>query len=116
MALLASYILTIIYLSGPLENLMQQLPILSRASVALDKVESFGFMLNQCQGPPSPARLPPTWQRLELTHVTYGKGGADATPFTVGPISLAFTRSEVVFLIGGNGSGKSTLAKLITGL
>ncbi|MEA5452800.1 cyclic peptide export ABC transporter [Leptolyngbya sp. CCNP1308] len=117
MALLASYILTIIYLSGPLENLMRRLPILSRASVALDKVESFGFMLNQCQEPPSPAPLAPTWQRLELTHVTYSYDrGADATPFTVGPFSLAFSRPEVVFLIGGNGSGKSTLAKLITGL
>lgn len=117
MALLASYILTIIYLSGPLENLMRRLPILSRASVALDKVESFGFMLNQCQEPPSPTPLCPTWQRLELTHVTYSYDrGADATPFTVGPFSLVFTRPEVVFLIGGNGSGKSTLAKLITGL
>ncbi|WP_204153676.1 cyclic peptide export ABC transporter [Leptolyngbya sp. CCY15150] len=118
-ALLASYILTIIYLSAPLENLMRRLPILSRASIALDKVESFGFMLNHCQEPPSPIRLPqsPTWQRLELNHVTYDYDrGADTTPFTVGPINLILTRPEVVFLIGGNGSGKSTLAKLITGL
>lgn len=117
MALISSYILTIIYLNGPLENLMRRLPILSRASVALDKVESFGFMLNQHQEPPSLQDLTPTWQTLELKNVTYCYDrGDDTPPFTVGPINLSFMRPEVVFLIGGNGSGKSTLAKLVTGL
>ncbi|MFG6100118.1 cyclic peptide export ABC transporter [Leptothoe sp. ISB3NOV94-8A] len=117
MTLFSSYVLTVIYLNGPLENLMRRLPILSRASVALDKVESFGFMLNQFPELPSIESLSPSWQHLELKNVVHHYDrGADTTPFTVGPINLAFKRPEVVFLIGGNGSGKSTLAKLITGL
>ncbi|ESA33416.1 cyclic peptide transporter [Leptolyngbya sp. Heron Island J] len=115
--LFSSYVLTVIYLNGPLENLMRRLPILSRASVALDKVESFGFMLNQSPEPPSIESLSTSWQRLELKNVIHSYDrGADTPPFTVGPINLVFTRPEVVFLIGGNGSGKSTLAKLLTGL
>ncbi|EKU96346.1 cyclic peptide transporter [Leptolyngbya sp. PCC 7375] len=117
MTLFSSYVLTVIYLNGPLENLMRRLPILSRASVALDKVESFGFMLNQFPELPSIESLSPSWQHLELKNVVHHYDrGADTTPFTVGPINLVFKRPEVVFLIGGNGSGKSTLAKLITGL
>ena len=115
--LLSSYVLTVIYLNGPLENLMRRLPILSRASVALDKVESFGCMLNQSSEPPSIESLSTSWHHLELKNVIHRYDRvADTPPFTVGPINLVFTRPEVVFLIGGNGSGKSTLAKLITGL
>jgi putative pyoverdin transport system ATP-binding/permease protein len=36
--------------------------------------------------------------------------------FALGPVDLAFSPGELVFLIGGNGSGKTTLAKVIVGL
>ncbi|MGP1384406.1 MAG: cyclic peptide export ABC transporter [Thainema sp.] len=117
--LVSSYILTIIYLTTPLENLMRRLPILSRASVALDQVESFGLMLHRWLEPPSTHVMPQQqdWQHLELRGVTHTYANdRDSNPFTLGPLHLTFYPREVVFIIGGNGSGKSTLAKLITGL
>jgi len=36
--------------------------------------------------------------------------------FTLGPIVLAITPGEMLFITGGNGSGKTTLVKLLAGL
>jgi cyclic peptide transporter len=58
-----------------------------------------------------------SWQRLELVGVTHAyRKEQDDSSFTLGPLNLTLTASQLVFIIGGNGSGKSTLAKLLTGL
>lgn len=116
---LASYILTSIYLAAPLENLMRRLPILSRASVAFDKVESFGLMLNSHAIELEPSSLVSnlTLKSLELRHITHTyRGDREDDRFVLGPIHLMFQPGELVFIVGGNGSGKSTLAKLMVGL
>jgi putative ATP-binding cassette transporter len=61
--------------------------------------------------------IPLHWERLELAGVThtYHREKEDGD-FKLGPIDMAFSPGELVFLIGGNGSGKTTLAKIITGL
>lgn len=118
-SVLSSYILTSIYLAAPLENLMRRLPILSRASVALDKVESFGLMLTShaTESEPSSFVSNSTWKVLELCQITHTyRGDREDDRFVLGPIHLTFQPEELVFIVGGNGSGKSTLAKLITGL
>ncbi len=40
----------------------------------------------------------------------------DDCPFSIGPLNIAFSAGEIVFITGGNGSGKSTLLNVITGL
>lgn len=115
---LAGYILTFTYLMLPFDNLVNNLPQLSRASVALQKIESLGLSLNQraeASTIPPPPRS--TWQCLELKKVTHTyQGEQEDSSFVLGPIDLTLQPRELVFIVGGNGSGKSTLAKLITGL
>jgi putative ATP-binding cassette transporter len=54
---------------------------------------------------------------LELRDVTFTyPHEANDREFTLGPVSLRFSRGESVFVVGGNGSGKSTLAKVLCGL
>lgn len=115
---LSGYILTFTYLMLPMENLVNNLPILSRAGIALQKIESLGLSLAsraEIITPPPP--INPNWRRLELRGVTHTYHmEQEDSEFTLGPIDLTLSPGEIVFIVGGNGSGKSTLAKLMTGL
>ncbi|WP_437970198.1 cyclic peptide export ABC transporter [Sorangium sp. So ce260] len=118
---LIGYAIILLYLMTPMQVLIGALPALSRAGIAVKKVEDLGAGLAVEAGEAgeveAPAPLPEKWRRLELAGVThaYRSEGKDDT-FTLGPIHLGVRRGELIFLVGGNGSGKTTLAKLITGL
>jgi putative ATP-binding cassette transporter len=117
---LTGYVLTILYLMGPLRQFMNTLPTFGRADIALKKIENLGLSLSPAasQGDSvvktAPAR---PWKQLELrdVHFAYRQDGRDGD-FTLGPIDFVLRPGETVFVVGGNGSGKSTLAKLFVGL
>ncbi|MDX2098188.1 MAG: cyclic peptide export ABC transporter [Leptolyngbyaceae cyanobacterium bins.59] len=115
---LSGYILTFTYLMLPMDNLVNNLPTLSRAGIALNKIESLGLSLEsraEVMTPPPPVN--PQWHQLDLKGITHTyHTQQEDSEFTVGPIDLTFRPGEIVFIVGGNGSGKSTLAKLMTGL
>jgi putative pyoverdin transport system ATP-binding/permease protein len=102
-----------------LQVILNTLPQLSRANVALRKTEELGFTLSS-QGVEKVAdeeASPQNWRSLELrsvTHVYHREGEGD--DFVLGPLDLNFKPGELVFIVGGNGSGKTTLVKLLTGL
>ena len=115
----SSYVLTFMYLNNYLGSIMEILPGLSRAKVALDKIERLGLQLeaNSEKKAAPTNNLNSSWQSLELREVTHSyRGEREDSGFILGKINLTFTAGELVFIVGGNGSGKSTLAKLITGL
>jgi len=117
---LTGYVMTTLYLMGPLAGVMGSIALFGRANVALQKIEELGLSLSKrsselCTGEMS--EQPIAWQRLDLIGVTHSyHREKEGSNFILGPIDLTFHRGELVFLGGGNGSGKSTLAKIITGL
>ncbi|NJL00155.1 MAG: cyclic peptide export ABC transporter [Spirulinaceae cyanobacterium RM2_2_10] len=123
---LAAAVLAFAYLIGPMENIVNKLPLLGKADVALSKIEQLNLGLSQksetSQQPSThqPQKLPPLaadWQALALRGVVCHYGNLEREQrFVLGPIDLQFQPGELVFIIGGNGSGKSTLAKLLVGL
>jgi putative ATP-binding cassette transporter len=120
-AVLSGYALTIIFLVVPLDAITTILPLLSKASIALKKIESISLALASRSEQnliilelAEPSR---NWKQLQLQKVTHAyRGEQKESCFTLGPIDLTFHPQELMFLVGGNGSGKSTLAKLLTGL
>lgn len=110
--------LTILYMLGPLGVVVNAVPSLSRANIAIMKIQkldlSLGAESSEDNSPPPPDRI---WKRLELVNVTHSyRQKDDNGNFTLGPLNLTFSPGEMVFVTGGNGSGKTTLIKLITGL
>lgn len=117
---LSGYALTILYLLAPLDYIMSTLPIFSKATVALGKIDTFKSSLSNYSDENSlmsKVKSDNFCQHLEFLGVThtYHQEQEDIA-FTLGPIDLAISGGKIIFIIGGNGSGKSTLIKLITGL
>ncbi|MDZ8026736.1 MAG: cyclic peptide export ABC transporter [Nostoc sp. DedQUE11] len=115
---LSGYILTFTYLVLPMDNIISKLPLLSKASIALQKIDSLGLSLaNNSEVSAVPPAVKSSWQTLTFKSITrtYYTNQEDNS-FIFGPIDLILYPQELVFIVGGNGSGKSTLAKLITGL
>ncbi|MBD2613439.1 cyclic peptide export ABC transporter [Nostoc punctiforme FACHB-252] len=117
--ILSAYALTIIYLISPLEYIMSTMPNITRAVVALKKVESLGLSLTNSAHEIVDDTLFKShkWKHLKLENITHSYyHEPEENSFVLGPINLKLHQGEIIFILGGNGSGKSTLAKLITGL
>ncbi|MEM9266977.1 MAG: cyclic peptide export ABC transporter [Cyanobacteria bacterium P01_F01_bin.13] len=116
---LTGYILALLYVRTSLLSVIDALPELSEAAVALRKVEAVGLDLatEEPANVSNVSDLSLPWQSLKLVNVIhrYYREREDDV-FSLGPINLEFRPGELVFLVGGNGSGKTTLAKLICGL
>lgn len=117
-AVLSAYILTVTYLMLPMQSILDKLQALSKATVALQKIERMGLILagNKENYIEAKNKDIKTFSKLELKQVVHAYPGEEENRFSLGPVDLTFKPGEIVFIVGGNGSGKSTLAKLITGL
>src|ERR1043166_357968 len=117
---LTGYVITTLYLMGPLAGVLSSFSMFGRANVALQKIQTLGVSLSTrfsevCPSAPEPED--PCFDTLHLDHISHSyQHEKDDRPFVLGPMNLTFRPGELVFLVGGNGSGKSTLAKLILGL
>jgi len=119
-ATLTAFAMVLLFLMTPLQVMMNTVPALGRASVAIDKVESLGLSLmveTTNSGQDLRAVTGPDWKLVELVGIThtYRREGEDSH-FILGPINLSLNRGQILFITGGNGSGKTTLAKLLLGL
>lgn len=117
---LIGFSLALLYLMTPLQVIMNSLPALARANIAIANAHNLGLLLTFAAAPEksifSTRRHEPATQ-LELSQVTYTYKQEDsADEFVLGPIDLSVARGELLFITGGNGSGKTTLAKLLVGL
>jgi putative ATP-binding cassette transporter len=117
--MLTGYTLALLYLMTPLQVIMNTLPNLTRASVALNNIKELQIDLEGAASEKVLANDVPAekWHTLEFASVahTYSRENEEE-PFVLGPINLAFRCNEIVFITGGNGSGKTTFAKLLCGL
>jgi putative ATP-binding cassette transporter len=116
-ATLNGYVLVILYLMSPVEQIMAWLPYMNWAMESVRQIENLGLLLDQC-APEAPATAPVArWQQIEFVDVTHAyRREGRPHGFVLGPFQLTLSPGEIIFVIGGNGSGKTTLAKLITGL
>ncbi|KAF1033212.1 MAG: ABC transporter ATP-binding/permease protein YojI [Pseudomonas sp.] len=119
-AMMSGFVLVLLYMKGPLENLIANLPIISRAQIAFRRIAD----LSERFSSPEPhllldadeSRTPPL-QHLELRDVQYAFAPVEGSePFKLGPVNLTIEPGEILFIVGENGCGKTTLIKLLLGL
>lgn len=114
----AAFVLVLVFLRMPLNDLIGSLPILMAGNVALAKIDSLALAAHH-EGfdAPAPAAMLPGEEALRLEGLVFEyPHAADDYGFRLGPVDLSVRAGETLFIVGGNGSGKSTLAKLLTGL
>ncbi len=116
---LTSFIIALLYLTTPLQVIVNMIPSLGHANVALQNIQSIGLTLSASeQVPSSLEKLAPFgWRVIEFSSITHEYGDENERQgFTLGPLTLRFLPGVITFIVGGNGSGKTTFAKLLTGL
>ena len=117
------FILVLLFIRGPLEQVVEAMPIIAQTQVAFRKLSQVSDdfeigeeHLNLDLDLQIDSR--DSFETLELRGASYSfppsKPGASG--FTLGPIDLTFRRGEMVFIVGENGCGKTTLIKLLLAL
>ncbi|MDN5880962.1 MAG: cyclic peptide export ABC transporter [Nitrosospira sp.] len=114
--IMTGFALVFVYMVGPLEALLLNIPRANLAQVSADRISEITrtMVASEIQ---TDALGPPKLQSITLQGVLhrYYHEQSDEL-FTLGPIHLEFRPGQITFLVGGNGSGKTTLAKLLVGL
>ncbi|MBN9134174.1 MAG: cyclic peptide export ABC transporter [Nitrosospira multiformis] len=113
---MTGYALVFVYMVGPLEALLLNIPRANLAKVSAERIEEITRTMTTLESETDNSSFP-SLQSLALRGVLhrYYHEQSDEL-FTLGPVDLDFRPGEIIFLVGGNGSGKTTLAKVLVGL
>ena len=119
-AVLSGFVLVLLFLRGPIDQIAGTLPHMARAKVAFLRIADLSarfaspephLHLERAGGPQTLS------DGIGMQGVRYAFEAPDGgEPFVLGPIDLQLRRGEMVFVVGDNGSGKTTLVKLLLGL
>jgi len=116
----SGFVLVLLFMRGPIDQLIGMLPSLGRAQVAIRRIAELSdrFATAELDLLDDPVdQAAEHIESIELRGVSYAfRDGSAGKPFMLGPIDLSIRRGEIVFIVGENGSGKTTLIKLLLGL
>lgn len=108
--------LAVLYLNTPLVTVLNIGPVLSRAVVALRRIDEVSTLREETETITVGDR-PSVVDGIGVDGVQFSYGtGNDGESFSIGPVTQVFSRGTITFLVGGNGSGKSTLGRVLAGL
>jgi putative pyoverdin transport system ATP-binding/permease protein len=119
---LSGFVLVVLYVKGPINQLVGTFPLLVRSQISLKRVAELSrkfsnpepyLLLDGGEAASSSAFAKP----IDLVNIRYEfPARAGMTPFVLGPVTLSLNAGEILFVVGENGSGKTTLIKLLLGL
>jgi putative ATP-binding cassette transporter len=121
---LTGYVLTIVFLMGPLRALLGGHSKLVAVRISIVRLEELALEIQDLAQKSDLDEVAPERQSQELAGgeletielkdvaLRYDSEGA----FALGPVNGVLRRGETLFVTGGNGSGKTTLVKVLCGL
>ncbi len=108
-------IMALLYVAGPIGNILSNIQSLQRGSVSLARIHALQDLDEEVVSPNAPVIK--EWTTFNIKNITYNYPkqieGQD-TPFSLSKTTLSFEKGKIYFIVGGNGSGKSTLSKIIS--
>jgi len=112
---------TVLFIIGPIVIVVDMIPSVAKANVAVDFLQNLETRLNAAKeylaDESDVFKAPGFFDKLVISRVQFSYPSRNLNPgFSVGPFDLTINRGELIFIRGGNGSGKSTFLKLLTGL
>ncbi|MDJ0707853.1 MAG: cyclic peptide export ABC transporter [Leptolyngbyaceae cyanobacterium MO_188.B28] len=112
-------LLIFLFASPSLKTALKFSSTFQNVRVSLKQIESLNLAIEPQSQPaslaPSTDNFEPIAKSLCLENIDYHYQNSE-NYFTLGPISLELSNTQITFITGGNGSGKSTLVKLLCGL
>ncbi|WP_322029349.1 cyclic peptide export ABC transporter [Paraburkholderia sp. J76] len=127
-SVLTGFVLVLLYMKGPIQEIVGALPSIGRAQVAFRRVAELSARFSSSEpamldAPASATtREARSFDTITLRDVAYrfpepqDDSHANTPGFALGPLSLTIARGETLFIVGENGCGKTTLLKLLLGL
>jgi putative pyoverdin transport system ATP-binding/permease protein len=112
------FTVTLLFLVGPIAQVISSLPTLRSAEVSFQKIQQLqaSFGTQDLRPLPNDPFVSQQTLRLQLCGVCHQHIHVDDDQkFTLGPLDLSIHAGELLFIVGGNGSGKTTLAMLLLG-
>ncbi|OXA89997.1 cyclic peptide export ABC transporter [Flavobacterium hercynium] len=113
-----SYVVILLFISGPINNLINMQNIYTRLAVANTRIKDF---LKDFDAIEEVAVIDNTtsevFNSLIFKDIAFAyENESSEKSFALGPVNLSIEKGETIFIIGGNGSGKSTFINILTGL
>ncbi|MFK8105473.1 MAG: ATP-binding cassette domain-containing protein [Saprospiraceae bacterium] len=114
-----AYVVLILFISGPINNIINLQQVYTRFIVADDRIKKFvaDFEIvddSYYQAPIKDANF----QSINFKDIKFVYTNQEGEPstFALGPLGLKIKEKETIFVVGGNGSGKSTFINILAGL
>ncbi|GAA4271389.1 cyclic peptide export ABC transporter [Aquimarina gracilis] len=112
-----AYVVVILFISGPINNLVNLQQVYTRFMVANKRIKTFmKDFQNDDQEVVALNNKDHQFLSIEFKNMGFEYGNDVENSFELGPIDLSIRKGEVIFIVGGNGSGKSTFINVLTGL
>lgn len=119
----SSFLLTILYLIGPVAILITLIPTYTNVKIALQRLTEFNSIINNKLSANEMAPVTKNEKRVEefeslsFRDIVYEyTDEKNNKTFRLGPVNLDIKKGEIVYITGNNGSGKSTFMNILTGL
>lgn len=111
-----AYVVIILFISGPINSLINLQQTYTRFMVANSRLKRFIKDFEAKDEVAKPVDKYSEFESLEFKNITFSYDNLEESNFSLGPINLKISKGETIFIIGGNGSGKSTFINTLTGL
>jgi putative ATP-binding cassette transporter len=111
------YVVILLFIIGPISNLINMQNIYTRFSVANRRINNFLNDFSEELDFQYKSKKADDFQSLDLKNISFQyENNSGDNPFALENINIEIKKGEVVFIVGGNGSGKSTFINILTGL
>lgn len=115
---IVSYVVILLFITGPISNLINMQNIYTRFSVANKRINNFLKDFSEEKDEDNNQNLTNVdFQSLHFKNISFQYDNtSEEQSFALDKVNFNAQKGEVIFIVGGNGSGKSTFINILTGL